>query len=174
MGSDYRGSTLREDKTMERDKNGTSCGSSGGDSSLVGLPGRSLPRVAFLLYSSITARVRLDLHYFTAYLLLGTDVFTKHLPSYAKGDLSGWTTFTLPSSFFNTNTLPLEAAQKSPISCRLHHSRMVFPLWERGNTYPWTILPSVCPMQPGLRFVVRLWEKFYFFYLVSLWYPFKL
>lgn len=135
-GSNYRGSTVRGDKTIERDKNGTSCRSSGGQGCLVGLPGRSLPRVAFLLYSPTTAQVRLDLHYFTAYLLLGTDVFTKHLPSYTKGDISGGSTFALPSSFFNTNSVTLEAAQKSPVSHRLHHSRMVFPLWERGNTYP--------------------------------------
>lgn len=172
IGSDNRGST--QDKTMERDKYGTRCWSSEGHSCHVGLPGRSLPRFAFLLYSPTTAQVRLDSHYFTAYLLLGTDMFTKHLPSYANGDISGGTTFTLPSSFFNTNTLILEAAQKSPVSHRLHHSRMVFPLWERGSTYPSAFPSSVCPTQPTLHFVVRLREGFYFFYLVSLWYPFNL
>lgn len=139
---------------MERDKNDISCGSSGGHHSLVGLPGRSLPRVAFLLYSSIT--VRLDLHYFTAYLLLGTEVFTKHLPSYAKGDISGGTTFALPFSFLSTNTLPLEAAQKSPYPAGSITAGQHFP-YGKGKT------PTHGPSRPASvqhSLLSALWSSF--------------
>lgn len=145
---------------MERGKNDPSCKSWGGESSLVGLPGRSLPRVAFLLYSSMADRVRLDLHYFTAYLLLGTDVFTKHLPSYAKGDIWGEQPLLFPL-LFSTQTPSLWKQPRSlPYPTGSITAGWHFPC-RKGET-PKTpkhlaFLPSVCPTQPALHFVVWLW-----------------
>lgn len=94
------------------------------------------------------------------------------LPNSTKGDISGRTTFPL---FQHKHSHP-GRAQKSPLSHKLHLSRMAFSPGKRGNTSPCAFLPRACPRQPALCSVIQLWEGFYFFSLshsVSL-YPFNL
>lgn len=90
--------------------------------------------------------MRLDLHYFTAYLLLGTDLFTKHSPSYAKGDTSWGTTFALPSAFFSTNPLPVAAAQESRVP--LYPSHTAVQLQDGVYCFYLGSLVSIQPLVP--------------------------
>lgn len=152
---------------MKRGNNGTSCRSSEDRVSLQGFQGEASP----VLPSWYTSSAGLDLHYFTAYLLLGTDMFTKHLPSYAKGNISEGT-FALPTSFFNTNTHPLEAAQMSPIFSRSHHSRMIFP-WGNGKTPP-VGLTTQSLSNTARSLLCGLAKRGGLFLLSCLWYPFNL
>ena len=116
---------------------------------------------------AVTARERADWHHCTAYGLWGADLFAKQFPSYAKGVVSGGTTLAHPSSLFTQRPSLWHQPQASRAP-RRYPSRRVGKHPPRGPP------AQRLSMHPALCFVVRLQEGFYFFYLVSLWYPFNL
>lgn len=147
---------------MERDKNGTGCRSSGRHWFPHEASREASPWLLPALQLQHSSRVRLDSCYLTAYLLLGTDKFTKHLPNYAKGNTSEGKTFPLLSPAHTACPWKQPRSLQEPRGCSQQDG---ISQLGKGKPLPMALPLGTYPTQPALCFVVGLALGVYFFCL---------